>query len=350
MGPGASPGARHDALLAEIMAQEGNNVADFLNSIFGFLARHSPEEVYGDSSGGGGHISGEHLVSQSFCRWRQRYRDERTAKEEELRLARMRACDGVPAAVVEEEVVSTNTVETDGVEEANEKMQAIEVEEGSRWKGNTNKPSSSTAAQRKGEGGRCGGLDTTNGAALEGLAWTQGIDDLEVRVVVPPGVSRGKQVKVTVRQTSLAVEVQGGAAGGTGAGPAWHTLLDGTLPHPVRAEECLWSLAPAEYVTINLEKCEERWWDRLLTRHAPIDLAEINAERDYGSLPEEERSKIQELVWNKWQADQGRPTSDQLRMESVLRQAWTAEGSPFLGQPFDPSAVNVVGGQGFGAG
>lgn len=52
-----------------------------------------------------------------------------------------------------------------------------------------------TISSCRGEGGRCGGLDTTNGAALEGLAWTQGIDDLEVRVVVPPVVSRGKQVR-----------------------------------------------------------------------------------------------------------------------------------------------------------
>ncbi|MPC76051.1 hypothetical protein E2C01_070452 [Portunus trituberculatus] len=48
-------------------------------------------------------------------------------------------------------------------------------------------------------------------------------------------------VRVAVKQSSLAVSVQDG-------GSAWRTLLDGTLAHPVRAEECLWSLVSAEHV------------------------------------------------------------------------------------------------------
>lgn len=29
------------------------------------------------------------------------------------------------------------------------------------------------------------------------------------------------------------------------------------------------------------------------------------------------------------------------KVHDILRQAWDAEGSPFKGQPFDPSVVNV---------
>lgn len=35
----------------------------------------------------------------------------------------------------------------------------------------------------------------------------------------------------------------------------------------------------------------------------------------------------------------GRPTSDEIRNTELLRKAWDAEGSPFRGQPFDPSVV-----------
>lgn len=244
----------------------------------------------------------------------------------------LREREGIPEAVVEE-VVSTST-------------RTEEVEEG-RTSENTPLHSTSqpTSTHKQGSAGTktgsCGYLDTTNGAVLDGLVWTQSIDDLEVRVVVPSSVTRGKQVRVAVKQSSLAVSVQ--EAGGS----AWHTLLDDTLAHPVRAEECLWSLVSAEHVAIHLEKTEERWWDRLLTRHDPIDLQKISAEREYGSLPEEDRSKIQEMMWSKWQREQGKPTSDQMRMESVLREAWTAEGSPFQGRPFDASSVTLVGGQGF---
>ena len=45
------------------------------------------EEVFG-SDGGGGHIAGQHLVSQSFCRWRQQYQEQRA--EEELQKVMLR--------------------------------------------------------------------------------------------------------------------------------------------------------------------------------------------------------------------------------------------------------------------
>ena len=39
-----------------------------------------------------------------------------------------------------------------------------------------------------------------------------------------------------------------------------------------------------------------------------------------------------------------------LQNEDVLRKAWDAEGSPFKGTPFDPSALNMGGGAGAGDG
>ncbi|KAG0709981.1 NudC domain-containing protein 3 [Chionoecetes opilio] len=294
------PAGPHDHSLAQVMAEEGHSLPAFLNAVFGFLARRCPEQAYG---GGGGGISGEHLVSQSFCRWRQRYQEEQRALEQ-LRQTVDSCGLGEPGEVPEavaEEVVSTDAEE--GVEHSGRPAhdQLSQPTPGH----NTPRPTEA--------GGRKGGcnLDTTNGAALERLAWTQSIEDLEVRVIVPPSVTRGRQVKVTVRQSSLSVAAQGDRV--TGEGSAWHTLLDGTLPHPVRAEECLWSLVSAEHVAIHLEKCEECWWDRLLTCHDPIDLTLISAEREYGSLPEEDRSKIQEIMWNRLQKRaRGRTDSEDL--------------------------------------
>ena len=37
---------------------------------------------------------------------------------------------------------------------------------------------------------------------------------------------------------------------------------------------------------------------------------------------------------------QGLKTSEEIQQEQLLRQAWDAPGSPFAGQPFNPSAVN----------
>ena len=40
----------------------------------------------------------------------------------------------------------------------------------------------------------------------------------------------------------------------------------------------------------------------------------------------------------------GLPTSDELQQQDLLKKAWDAEGSPFKGQPFDPSILNQSGG------
>lgn len=39
----------------------------------------------------------------------------------------------------------------------------------------------------------------------------------------------------------------------------------------------------------------------------------------------------------------GLPSSDDIKNEDLLRAAWDADGSPFKGQPFDPSKVNFGG-------
>jgi hypothetical protein len=41
---------------------------------------------------------------------------------------------------------------------------------------------------------------------------------------------------------------------------------------------------------------------------------------------------------------QGLPTTDEEKQIEMLKKAWDAEGSPFKGQPFDPSKFNLSGG------
>ena len=41
----------------------------------------------------------------------------------------------------------------------------------------------------------------------------------------------------------------------------------------------------------------------------------------------------------------GLPTTEEEQQIDALKKAWDAEGSPFKGQPFDPSKFNLQGGQ-----
>ncbi|KAG7167712.1 nudC domain-containing protein 3-like [Homarus americanus] len=319
---------RHDHTLADVLAQEGNSLPSFLNTVFGFLSRHCPEEIYGNT-----HISGQHLISQSYCKWRQKYLEEKAQQ-----YLQPQNCEEnvVPPAVAEEIVIAHDEVTGDHLSGTPAAVITTEA-----TLGNTT-PSASSSSRKSSKSTKENNLyDSTNGAVKDSYAWTQTIEDLEVRIPVPEKVLRGKQVRVTLQTSSFEVEVQEPAS-------VWQMLLTGKFPHSIKVEESLWSLVPGEHISIHLEKSEERWWDKLLTSEDSIDLKKINAERDYASLPQEDRQKIQEFLWNKQQQDQGKPTSDHLKMESVLREAWNAEGSPFQGQPFDPSIVNFTTGAGVG--
>lgn len=296
----------HDRVLADVLAKEGGSVPAFLNAVFGFLSRQCPEELYNSSQ-----ISGEHLISQSYCKWRQKYMQEKTQKSFQS-LQCNPECD-VPPAVAEEEVAA---------EEPEHNMNAD--------------TSPKTEAQKTvKESHPHSSFNAINGAVRESYAWTQSIEDLEVRISVHDSVRKGRQVKVKLQPTCLEVGAQGSST-------AWQTLTTGEFPHAIKVEDSVWSLVPGDHILIHMEKAEERWWDRLLTSEDSIDLKTINAERDFATLPEEDQQRIQELVWNKRQQELGKPTSDQTRMESMLREAWNAEGSPFLGQPYNPSVINFA--------
>ncbi|XP_042864668.1 nudC domain-containing protein 3-like isoform X1 [Penaeus japonicus] len=272
----------HDRALADVLEKEGGSVPAFLNAVFGFLSRQCPEELYNSSQ-----ISGEHLISQSYCKWRQKYLEEKTQKSLQL-LQCTPECD-VPLAVAEEEVAA---------EEPKHKINAD--------------PSPKTTAQNSvKENHPHSSFNAINGAIRESYAWTQSIEDLEVRICVHDSVRKGRQVKVKLQPTRMEVGVHGSST-------SWQTLVMGDFPHGIKVEDSVWSLVPGDHILIHMEKAEERWWDRLLTNEDSIDLKKINAERDFATLPEEDQQRIQELVWNKKQQEIGKPTSDQMVSNCLL--------------------------------
>ena len=113
---------------------------------------------------------------------------------------------------------------------------------------------------------------------------------------------------------------------------------------------------------ICLEKVQERWWEALLEGEEQISVREIDASRPMTDLDDEAQSKIQEMMYNEQQKRLGKPQSHEQvgflkissdlnivltsvwfqKVHDMLKQAWDAEGSPFKGQPFDPSKLNVT--------
>lgn len=180
--------------------------------------------------------------------------------------------------------------------------------------------------------------ESYNGAMRDNYRWSQSICDLDVRVKVGPEVTSRNQVKVTIGAQHLKVELLDLAT------KVWSTPVDDALHNRVKLDESIWTLVPGEHVLVNLEKAQEMWWDRLLVNETPINVRAIDPTKPFEDLDPEAQAKIQELTYNQMLKQAGRKTPKEEKMESLLRDAWDKEGSPFKGQPFDPSIISSCDG------
>lgn len=180
--------------------------------------------------------------------------------------------------------------------------------------------------------------ESYNGAMRDNYCWSQSICDLDVRVKVGPEVTSRNQVKVTIGADHLKVELLDLAT------KEWSTPVDDALHNRVKLDESIWTLVPGDHVLVNLEKAQELWWDRLLESEDPINVQAIDPTKPFEDLDPEAQAKIQELTYNQMLKRAGIKTPKEEKMESLLRDAWDKEGSPFKGQPFDPSVISSCDG------
>lgn len=131
------------------------------------------------------------------------------------------------------------------------------------------------------------------------------------------------------------------------------------------------------HAQVNLEKVQERWWDAVFVDEPKLNVRAMECSRPMTDLDDEAQAKIEQMMWDDHRKKLGLPTSEQIvseaksvqdwqgglgghkvsmlndivkrvllfqKMEGMLKKAWDAEGSPFRGQPFDPSKVNLQSG------
>ncbi|KAK2161206.1 hypothetical protein LSH36_120g15055 [Paralvinella palmiformis] len=177
--------------------------------------------------------------------------------------------------------------------------------------------------------------DSYNGAIRDSYSWSQSITDLDIKIFVPQHIRKGKEVQVDVHRKHITARCRMPSG-------EWNTLIDDDLPWDVDKEQSIWSLEPGKAILVNLEKVQERWWECVLTSEPKINVRKIDASRPMSDLDDEAQAKIEELMYNEHQKRLGLPQSHEKKVHDILRKAWDAEGSPFKGQPFDPTKLNIT--------
>lgn len=175
--------------------------------------------------------------------------------------------------------------------------------------------------------------ESYNGASYDTYAWSQNNSELDVQVKVPDDVKSGAQVKIHVEKIHLKVEAL--------HDENWQTLLDGALIYEVKPGSLTWTLHPRDHVHINLEKGYPRYWEALLDGEPKLNVRTIDCSIPFEDVDEEAQAKLQQMMFDQHQKRLGKPTSEEMKVQEMLKQAWDKKGSPFRGQKYDPSVLRI---------
>ncbi|XP_050447287.1 nudC domain-containing protein 3 isoform X2 [Cataglyphis hispanica] len=179
--------------------------------------------------------------------------------------------------------------------------------------------------------------DSYNGAVRDNYIWTQTLNDLDVLVKIPEHVKISKDtIRVNISSDEVKIDVK---PLNSSTDSKWDNIFNGKLSFKIRKDESIWSIEAGKHINIHLEKATERWWEALIVDEPKIDLSKIDCSKHLDDMIPEEQMKVQKLMWNQQQKLLGKPTSEQIKMEATLKQAWNAKGSPFQGTPYDPTIL-----------
>ncbi|XP_058474191.1 nudC domain-containing protein 3 [Solea solea] len=352
----------YDNALLGILQHVGN-IQDFLQVYFGFLYRKtdfyrllsSPNDKMGFPPG-----VAEKMVHKTFKLFEKLAEQDR--ERQLVQMQKRTENKSVPAAVQELEVVTehhkeTEELSTEGaeVENNNSPLDAVDVSvpaaseatvspqpdadsggscevPGPSAQEDQAAAASTDAAEEHPEKFQSDS-DSYNGAVRENYSWSQDYTDVEIRVIVPKTVVKGRQVSVSLQTSSIRVSVRDGTTD--------ETLMEGEFTHKINTENSLWSLEPGQCVVLSLSKASEVWWSAVLKGEKEIDINQINRERTMATVDEEEHAVLDRLTFDYHQKLQGKPQSHEMKVHDMLKKGWDAEGSPFRGQQFDPSMFDI---------
>ncbi|EAN89402.1 hypothetical protein C3747_89g34 [Trypanosoma cruzi] len=146
-----------------------------------------------------------------------------------------------------------------------------------------------------------------------------GQGDLDVTVTVPlPENTTKKMLLVQITASKLIVGLRGKPP-----------IISGDFYRPVKASECTWCIEDKRLLVINMVKTNsqhEEWWPCVVVGERQIDMKTLKPPSKHVSeLDESAQATIAKMMFDQRQKMQNLPTSEEMRLQEMMRAAQGAK-------------------------
>lgn len=148
-----------------------------------------------------------------------------------------------------------------------------------------------------------------NGCDLQNYSWGQTLQEIELKVHAPAGITLQKRdIVVEFGKKKLKVALKNFPA-----------IIDGPLYNDIKKDECCWCLVDNKTV-LTLEKVNQmEWWPHLVTTDPIIRTDKVDpGSSKLSDLDGETRSMVEKMMYDQRQKAMGKPTSDEQKKQDVL--------------------------------
>ncbi|KAL3652437.1 hypothetical protein CASFOL_002118 [Castilleja foliolosa] len=148
-----------------------------------------------------------------------------------------------------------------------------------------------------------------NGLDMDNYSWGQTVQEVTITVPVPPG-TKSRAISCEIKRNRISVGLKGQLP-----------ILDGELFHPIKVDDCFWSLEDQKSVSILLTKQNQmEWWKYIVKGEPEIDTQKVEPENSkLGDLDPETRSVVEKMMFDQRQKQMGRPSSDEMQKQEGMK-------------------------------
>ena len=337
--------ARFDDLLNTVITQKGQGIYGFFDVMFSFLYRRTDffYEMAPGENMGFFPTQAEAIVCGYFRKYQQLHYKERVPKRNiDPKLIEDYMKSKEKEKQDKKEVISKINNQSKAEKKKEEEKKAEKKEEIPKKPKETkkneanNKIESSNPLNMKREElkgpveNKPTSISTYNGDKCDDYNWSQGVGDVTIQFSLKQKINK-KMLKIDMTVNHLKIVIDG----------MDKPLIDDDFCEKIIPDDSNWTIEDGQSIILFLEKATEIIWKSAFKGGKEIDTKTVDNSKRIDEFDSETQAALNKIVYEQNRKRNGLPTTEEEKKLEALKEAWNKPGSPFAGQPFDPSMFNL---------